>query len=446
MHLFAFVKSGYTNVQNIERIGTTVAMREIPIEVLEGFKVPNAVLLCRRGDSWSIERDGSNAGAFISTSAKTSERLFGEPNGQLVLSDDGGATAEARISAIPSAFFSVTEKVCEMRNIPAREGYEMVLDKAEEGRKLVNLAGLATAVQKAAAPRPARPDRLVVLSHGPSRIRGLINDICESWAREAVERISNPSRFPDVEIPSGLTDEILDSAWRSSGEDRAVYNDLCSDIGFAQDIVRGAFGKDLESEAEFYDSSATDNVCSMLEDIDTSDCIVILKDTASNLCEYLFSDAESFTRAQPRNVGEFVSSLAGGRYRLGGDTQDFELTVEEGKLGLDETPDMAHGIGKYEVLFIAKSLSDRVIAMDGTELAREMSRLRMRRGLPAENLAVRLAETNGEVLNVERDICASFGWDFTGNGRMDSLDDLMEAVELESPQALGHGVRDKAGL
>ena len=107
---------------------------------------------------------------------------------------------------------------------------------------------------------------------------------------------------------------------------------------------------------------------------------------------------------------------------------------------------MAHGIGKYEVLFIAKSLSDRVIAMDGTELTREMSRLRMRRGLPAENLIVRLAETNGEVLNVERDICASFGWDFTGNGRMDSLDDLMEAVELESPQALGHGVRDKAGF
>lgn len=421
-------------------------MREIPKDVLEGFKVPDAVLLCRRGDSWSIERDGSNAGAFISTSVKASERLYAAPNGRLICSDDGGATAAARISAIPSAFFSITVKVCEMRYIPAREGYEMVLDKAEEGRKLVNLTSLATAVQKASAPRPARTDRHIVLSHGSSRIRELIDDISESWAREAVERIANPSRFPDVEIPSGLTDEILDSAWRSSGEDRATYNDLCSDIGFAQDIVRGAFGKDLESEAEFYDSSATDNVCSMLEDIDTSDCIVILEDTASGLCEYLFSDAESFTRAQPRNVGEFVCNLAGGRYRLREDIQDFELTVEEGRLILDETPDMAHGTGKYEVLFIAKSLSDRVIAMDGTELSREMSRLHMRRGLPAENLAVRLAEANGEVLNVERDICASFEWDFTGNGRMDSLDDLMEAVELEPPQAFGRSIRDKTGL
>ena len=97
-------------------------MWEIPIEVLEGFKVPDAVLLCHRGDSWTVEQDGLNAGGFISNSAKASERLFGEPNGQLVLSDDGGATAAARISAIPSAFFSVTEKVCEMRNIPAREG------------------------------------------------------------------------------------------------------------------------------------------------------------------------------------------------------------------------------------------------------------------------------------------------------------------------------------
>lgn len=421
-------------------------MREIPKDVLEGFKVPDSVLLCRRGDSWSIERDGSNAGAFISTSVKASERLYAEPNGQLICSDDGGATAAARVSAIPSAFFSVTVKVCEMRNIPAREGYEMVLDKAEEGRKLVNLTNLAVTVQKAATAKLMRPGRHVVLSHGHSRMRELIDDICESWAREAVSRIADPSRSPDVEIPNGLTDEILDSAWRQSGEDQAAYNDLCSDIGFAQDIVRGAFSRDLESEAEFYDSSATDNVCSMLEDIDTSGCIVILDDAASGLCEYLFSDAESFTRAQPLNVGEFVCNLAAGRYRLGDDAQDFELIVEEGKLILDEMPDMAHGAGKYEVLFIAKSLSDKVIAMDGTELAREMSRLRMRCGLPAENLVVRLAEANGDVLNIERDICASFGWDFTGNGRMDSLDDLMEAVELESPQALGRGIRDKTGL
>ena len=97
--------------------------------------------------------------------------------------------------------------------------------------------------------------------------------------------------------------------------------------------------------------------------------------------------------------------------------------MEGGKLILDETPSMAHGNGKYEVLFIAKSLSDRVIAMENDELGREMSRLRMRRGLPAENLVVRLAEMSGDVACVERDICAVFGWDFSGNGRMESLDD-----------------------
>lgn len=421
-------------------------MREIPKDVLGGFKAPDAVLLCRRGDSWTVERDGSNAGAFISSLAGASERLYGEPSGRLVLSDDGGATATAYICAIPSSLFAVTEKVCEMRNVPAGEGYEMVLAKAGESHRLIDLAALAAAVPKTAPTGPARPDRHIVLSHGPSRIRELADDICESWAGEAVARIADPSRLSDVEIPAGLTDEIQDSAWHSSGEDRASYSDLCSDIGFAQNTVRAAFGRDLVSEAEFYDSSATDNVCSMLGDIDTSGCIVILEDAASGLCEYLFSDAASFTRAQPRNLGEFVSDLAAGRYRLGGDGRDFELTVEDGKLILDETPDTAHGDGRREVLFIAKSLSDRVIAMDGDELAREMARLRMRRGLPAVNLAVRLAEANGEVLNVERDVCATFGWDFTGNGRMESLDDLMEAVELESAQAAGRGSRDKTGL
>ena len=102
MHLFAFVKSGYTNVQTIERTGTTVAMREIPIEILEGFKVPDAVLLCRRDGLWTVEQDGSRAGAFISGSVRDCERLYPEPNGQLVLSQDGGDTASARISAIPT--------------------------------------------------------------------------------------------------------------------------------------------------------------------------------------------------------------------------------------------------------------------------------------------------------------------------------------------------------
>lgn len=434
MHLFAFVKSGYTNVQNIERTGTTVAMREIPIEVLEGFKVPDAVLLCRRGDSWTVEQDGLEAGAFISGSVRDCERLYPEPNGQLILSQDGGDTASARISAISAKFFSVAEKIIGLRDISAGESYEMLLSKAVGSRSLVNLGNPLLTVMKAAETARCRPDRHIVLSHGASRIQELVEDICNSWAREAVSRIAEPSRFPDVEIPNGLTDEILDSAWRRAGEDQAVYDDLRLDIGFAQDIIRAAFGKELESEAGFYDSSATDNVCSMLEAIDTSGYIVILKDSASGACDYLFSDTASFTRAQPRNVGDFVSKLTDGRYRLANDSQEFELILDGGKLILDETPGMAHGNMKFEVLFIDKSLSDKVIALENAELSREMSRLHMRRGSSAEDLLVRLAETTGGILNIERDICVIFGWEFTGNGRMESLSDLMEAVDLEPLQ------------
>lgn len=437
MHLFAFVKSGYTNVQNIERIGTTVAMREIPIEVLEGFKVPDAVLLCRRGDSWTVEQDGLKAGAFISGSVLEGERLYPEPNGELILSQNGGDTASARISAIPTKLFSVAEKFRGIRDISAGESYEMLLSKAVGSRSLVNLGNPLSTVMKAAETARCRPDRHIVLSHGASRIQELVEDICNSWAREAVSRIAEPSRFPDVEIPNGLTDEILDSAWRRAGEDQAVYDELRSDIGFAQDIIRAAFGRDLESEAGFYDSSATDNVCSMLDVIDTSGYIVILEDIASHSCEYLFSDTESFIRAQPRDVGDFVSQLTDGRYRLESGSQDFELILEDGKLILDETPGMAHGNMKFEVLFIAKSLSDKVIAMENADLSREMSRLHMRRRSSAEDLLVRLAETTGGILNIERDICAIFGWEFTGNGRMESLNDLMEAVDLEPLQPQG---------
>lgn len=420
-------------------------VREIPIDILEGFKVPDAALLCRRGDSWSVERNGSAAGAFISGCVEASERLYPEPNGQLILSGDGGATAAARIYAIPSGLFSIVEKIREMWDIPLEESYEMVLGKAVDSHRLINLGNLAAIAIKAAEPAvPSQPDRHVVLASGPARIKELADDIGASWAREAVSRIADPSHFADVEIPGGLIDEILDSAWRTAGEDQAVYEELRSDIGFAQGVIRDAFGRDLESEAEFYDSSATDNVCAMLEDIDTTGRIVILEDTASGLCEYLFSDTESFTRAQPRNVGEFASDLACGRYRLGDDARDFELVVEDGKLVLDENPHMAHGGGKYGVLFVSKSLSDRVIAMEDAELAREMSRLRMGRGMPAENLVVRMAEMSGDIAGVERDICSIFGWDFCGNGRMESLDDLMEAVELESTQAYGRSGRVKA--
>ena len=437
MHLFAFVKSGYTNVKNIERTGTTVALRKIPIEVLEGFKVPDAVLLCRRADTWTVEQDGLKAGAFISGSVREGERLYPEPNGQLILSQNGGNTASARISAIPTKLFSAADKFRGIRDISAGESYEMLLSKAVGSRSLVNLGNPIAAAMKAAEGARVRPDRHIVLSHGASRIQELVEDICNSWAREAVSRIAEPSRFPDVEIPNGLTDEILDSAWRRAGENQAVYDDLRSDIEFAQDIIRAAFGKELESEAGFYDSSATDNVCSMLEAIDTSGYIVILKDIASHSCEYLFSDTESFIRAQPRDVGDFVSKLTDGRYRLESGSQDFELILEDGKLILDETPGMAHGNMKFEVLFIAKLLSDKVIAMENADLSREMSRLHMRRGSSAEDLLVRLAETTGGILNIERDICAIFGWEFTGNGRMESLNDLMEAVDIEPLQPQG---------
>lgn len=434
LHQFAFVKSGYTNVQTIERTGTTVAMREIPIEILEGFKVPDAVLLCRRGDTWTVELDGLKAGAFISGSVLDRERLYPEPNGQLILSQDGGDTVSARISAISAKFFSVAEKFRGIRDVSAGESYEMLLSKAVGRRSLVNLGNPIATIMKAAETARVRPDRHIVLSHGASRIQELVEDICNSWAREAVSRIAEPSRFPDVEIPNELTDEILDSALQRAGEDQAAYDDLRSDIEFAQDIIRTAFGKELESEARFYDSSATDNVCSMLEAIDTSGCIVILKDSASGACDYLFSDTVSFTRAQPRNVGDFVAKLADGRYGLGNDSQEFELILDGGKLILDETPGMAHGNRKFEVLFIAKSLSDKVIALENAELSREMSRLHMRRGSSAEDLLVRLAEMTGGILNIERDICAIFGWEFTGNGRMESLNDLMEAVDLEPMQ------------
>ena len=115
-------------------------MREIPSDNLEGLEVPDAVLLCRRGDSWVAEKDGSRAGDFVSSLVGDSERLYPEPNGQLVLSDDGGRTASARISAIPSSLFSITEKVRELRNIPSEKSYEMLLGKAVESHKLINLA------------------------------------------------------------------------------------------------------------------------------------------------------------------------------------------------------------------------------------------------------------------------------------------------------------------
>mgnify|MGYP006962768616 CR=1 FL=1 len=138
----------------------------------------------------------------------------------------------------------------------------MLLGKAVESHKLINLARLAAVVPKAAAAVPTRTDRHIVLAHGPARMGELADDIGVSWAREAVSRIADPSHFPDVEIPSGLTDEILDSARTAAGENRAPMRIFCADLGFACDVIRSAFSRDLESEAEFYDSSETDTSAS----------------------------------------------------------------------------------------------------------------------------------------------------------------------------------------
>ena len=145
----------------------------------------------------------------------------------------------------------------------------MLLGKAVESHKLINLARLAAVVPKAAAAVPTRTDRHIVLAHGPARMGELADDIGVSWAREAVSRIADPSHFPDVEIPSGLTDEILDSARTAAGENQDAYEDFCADLGFACDVIRSAFSRDLESEAEFYDSSETDNVRVLLTVSDT---------------------------------------------------------------------------------------------------------------------------------------------------------------------------------
>ena len=270
-------------------------MREIPIDNLEGLKVPDAVLLCRRGDSWVAEKDGSRAGDFVLSLVGDSERLYPEPNGSSFsqMMEQHSVCSNLCYPEQPVLHHG---KVRELRNIPSEKSYEMLLGKAVESHKLLNLARLAAAVPKAAAAVPTRTDRHIVLAHGPARMEELADDIGVSWAREAVSRIADPSHFPDVEIPSGLTDEILDSARTAAGENRGAYEDFCADLGFACDVIRSAFSRDLESEAEFYDSSATDNVRVLLDCIDTSKCIVILKDSASGFCEYLFSDTESFIR------------------------------------------------------------------------------------------------------------------------------------------------------
>lgn len=427
----------------------TVAMREIPIEILEGFKVPDAVTLCQRGDAWSVESEGAKAGTFISETLLDSERLFAEPDGQLVVSADGGDTVAARIAAIPRRVFSVAENIRALRDMSVEESYGTLLAGSSKHGQTINLGKLIiNAAMKAEAKQEEqmRPDRKVVWSHGPIRLKKFADTVCANWASEAVSRIMNPSGESDMEIPVGLTDEILDSAYRQAEGDRAQYNGLIHDTDFARHVVSDVFARDLESEAKFFDSSITDDVCTKLDGIDTAGCIVMLRSVKSGLCEYLFSDADSFTRACPSSVGELVCDLASGEYSLGEDVRDIELCIDDGRLCLDEDPDRAHGDRTFEVLFIMKSVSDEVIAMDDTEIAREMAFNRVRRGMPAENLVVRLAEKRGDVINVERDICAAFGWDFSGNGRMESLNELMESVRAESESVRGHGGREKTGF
>ena len=423
-------------------------MREIPIDYLNDFGIPEAVILCQRGDAWSVEPEGTKAGVFISETLLDSEKLFSDPDGQLAVSADGGVTATARIAAIPSRVFSVAENIRALRNMSVEESYGTLLAGSSKHGQTINLGKLISdAAIKADAKRAEqmRPDRKVIWSHGPIRLKKFSESVCANWAGEAVSRILNPSSESDVEIPVGLTDEILDSAYRQTEGKQPQYNDLIHDVDFARHVVGDVFARDLESEAKFFDSSITDDVCAKLDGIDTAGCIVMLRNVSSGLCEYLFSDTESFTRACPSSVGELVCDLASDGYSLGEDVQDIELCIDDGRLCLDENPDREHGDRRFEVLFIMKSVSDEVIAMDDVEIARAMAANRMRRNLPAENLVVRLAEKRGDVINVERDICAAFGWEFDGNGRMESLNELMESVRAESESVRGHGGREKTG-
>ena len=423
-------------------------MREIPIDYLNDFGIPEAVILCQRGDVWSVEPEGTKAGAFISETLLDSERLFAEPDGQLAVSADGGDTAAARIAAIPRRLFDVAENIRALQNVSIGESYEALLASLSKREQILNLGRLImNAATKAETKREEqiRPERKVVWSHGPIRLKKFADSVCANWAGEAVSRIMNPSSESDMEIPIGLTDEILDSAYRQTEGKQPQYNDLIHDVDFARHVVGDVFARDLESEAKFFDSSITDDVCAKLEGIDTAGCIVMLRNVSSGLCEYLFSDTESFTRACPSSVGELVCDLASDGCSLGEDVQDIELCIDDGRLCLDEDPDREHGDRRFEVLFIMKSASDEVIAMDDAEIARAMAANRMRRNLPAENLVVRLAEKRGDVINVERDICAAFGWEFDGNGRMESLNELMESVRAESESVRGHGGREKTG-
>lgn len=424
-------------------------MREIPIEHLSDFGIPKTAILCRRGDAWSVETDGAKAGPFISGTLREAERLYAEPDGQLIASPDGGRTAAARITAIPGNVFDVSENIRSLRNISADESYRILLANSSKRGKALNLGQL---ISDAAANLPSwqggqiRPDRQTIWTHGAIKLEQLAGDVCDSWALEAISRISDPSSPPEADIPIGLTDEILDSAYRQTDGECPRYDDLIHDLDFARSVVREVFARDLESEAKFFDSSATDDVCAKLDGIDTAGCIVMLRNVKSGVCEYLFSSADSFSRVCPSSVGELVCDLASDSCSLGDDVLDVELCIDGGKLCLYEDPDRAHGDRKFEVLFIMKSVSDEVIATDDAEIARKMSANRIRRSMPAENLVVRLAEKRGDVINVERDICSAFGWDFVGNGRMESLNELMEAVRSEPAAPRGQGGREKASF
>lgn len=424
-------------------------MREIPIEHLSDFGIPKTAILCRRGDAWSVETDGTKAGSFISGTLRGTERLYAEPDGQLIASSEGGRTAAARITAIPSNVLDVSENFRALRNMSADESYRILLANSANRGMTVNLGKLISAAvtnQPSGQEGQIRPDRKTIWTHGPIKLEELAGDVCDSWTREALSRISDPSSLPEVDIPIGLTDEILDSAYRQTEGERPRYDELIHDFDFARSVVRKVFARDLESEAKFFDSSATDDVCAKLDGIDTAGCIVMLRNVKSGVCEYLFSSADSFTRVCPSSVGELVCDLASDSCSLGDDVQDVELSIDGGKLCLDEDPDRAHGDHKFEVLFIMKSVSDEVIAMDDAEIARKMSANRIRRSMPAENLVVRLAEKRGDVINVEREICSAFGWDFAGNGRMESLNELMEAVRSEQAAPRGQGGREKTGF
>lgn len=407
--------------------------REIPIEALERVRLNDIVILCNRGSDWFIEKDGKKAGSFIYDLMGQDEKLYAGQNGSLFASSDGGKTAAATFKAVSAKLFKLASRIKIFRNITDAESYQTILANAEKRKSTIDLVGvsLSAAAKLEAERRSAiEAERKVIWSNGKEALVETEADICSSWAAEAIARIADPSHDPEIEIPHELVSEILENVRRETGGHQPEFGEMCADIDYAESIIRDTFADDLVSEAEFYRTSTLDEVVDMLGGVKTDGCVVLLRNITSGECEYLFRDLDTYDRVQPRSVGELISMVAGGKAVLSdGERHDIEFSIARDRFCLAADPDRAHGDMRFEVMFIAKSVSDEVIAMDDDELAYGIAQCRLKRDSPAENLVARLAEERGCVLNVERDICSIFGWGYSSSGRMESLNELMESMD-----------------